>query len=106
MKLDSSLIAAKPSSDIEIVPGCGPASGVWEYTAKNIRDALGHICHGDQELAERLIVEAQAGVSKVRATFDGRAVGATEVNTILGPPITSAASLARTYAIRSQEANR
>ena len=72
----------KSSDDVRIVPGCGPTPGVWEYTPEDMRRALGDICHLDQEPAERLIVEAQADVNKVRATFDGRAVSAKEVNTI------------------------
>jgi hypothetical protein len=93
----------KFSDDVQIVPNCRPTPGVWEYTAEDMHNALVDICHRSQEVAERLIVEAQADVDKVRASFAGRAVGAKEVNIIIGPPKDSASSVARAYVIRSQE---
>lgn len=103
MKLDPNLISPSLSSDAQIVPSSGPSPGVWEYTPADIRRALVDICHGDQELADRLVIEAQKQVNSVSVKFDGQAVTAKEAQVVLGPPKSSGESVARAYALRIQE---
>lgn len=96
MKFDSQ------SSDVEIGRE-GNSDHIWEYSSKNVRDALVLVCRGSEGLVERLVAEAQKQIDGVRATFGGRAVNPKEVHSALGAPKGSLESLARSYAILSQE---
>jgi hypothetical protein len=114
MKLDFNLIESKPSSSDAALSDSNALKhtvahdvqingGTWEYTAKNVREALGLICRGDGALAERLISKAREEVNRVRVKFDGRSVSHKEVQAISGPPKGSGEVMARQYVIMTQE---
>jgi len=104
----------KFSDDVQIGSGLAPSpdtgKGRWVnavfYTLEDMRRALLRNCRGDQELADRLIVEAEADVQKVRATFGRRPVSSKEVQDAMGSAKTREASTARAYVVCNQEAEK